>query len=1305
MPPALIAPVLAGITGLAATSTAVVVASQIISLALVAGLSFGAQKLLAPKASQPVASRSIDNLKDIARTNALPARIVFGRAKLSGLLVYAASVDSRGRNVEGGRFLHLVLALCEGPIAGVREIVLNDKPSTDVQYRNKAQFIAFPGFTDQEAVQDQFHLGPFGASEPPLKGPLNDKGERVWTEQHRLRGIAYIYGILFFNYKVFPQGAPSIQCVVDGLLVWDPRDPEQSPYDETTWQWSDNLALCILAYLRDRRWGMGVRLADIDLPSFIAEANVADELVEVPVGEKDEEGNQPTTTQRRYTCNGIFATDAKHEDVLGQLLSAGAGRMPYAGGKFYLRLGHMASPIVGYTLDANDLRGAIEMVPKPSRTDAANRIEGTFVNADKDWQPDSFPPVFSDTYKREDGGRTLTRRMDFPFVTNVYQALRLARMELRQARQGVTFKAECNIRPLQAIVWDVVPATFADFGWSSKLFRIVELELGSDANGVDLTLSEYSDSVYDDSEDLPVIDPAPDTTLPSGINVAPPRELSVREAIGRGPSGERLPRLIVFWQPPRNVVVYRYRVRWQHVAWFEGSDAPKGEAFTEDPGYTIPGLVKGTYRVEVSTQNRVGAESRARRAFGVITFRTLPPPDPTAFFVRTNVDGSRTFSWSLTDDEPPDIREYEIRTLVGTHGDDLQAEWEAATVVWRGRQSSVTLNVPKKPGDYTGYVRARDTYGLDSLNPAFLNFTVPSSRLAEVLYEEDVADSGWPGVIVDGRINTRNELEPDGQKTWADAGTFDTPGLRWNSDPLVVEYNHPTIDLDEPTHIDATVDVDSDGGDVDVGMAVRQKGETKFDPYGRVRPVTNVEAVRFRVRLTPSGTRAPRIRNVTIAVFRRLDEERADNLNLADYVSSHTLTSLVRIETGSRWSVNEQSHRLVRRGDALECEKLACPEFNGSSGYVSIPSASEIQLLNAFTVECMLRPLTYSQASKTVLAKSTNYGISYDNGTVSWSSSGHSGDDPTTDMSFAWPDAFGWHHLAFSYRSSAGAWFAALDGEYAAGPFERNFTLAVGGADLILGAASAAAGFLGCALAEVRIWKRGLTLEEIRLGMAARPSSNAPGLVGYWRLDDGLGATAVDRALVRHNGTYHGGYTPVHFGSRESEALDLDVIGYHGGFAGVGSVARRVTLPASTSIDIEYSRDRVTWTAANDDEPLGTSLASSFYPLADLAGEKFYLRQRLRSTVLGTSPRLESLRTQFPTLNYGYDFLYRPQLPFASIDQAIIAAIQRSDEPLVWDLLGRTPYGARFRVRQPDGDPTNERPLVDITIRGQRLAA
>ena len=114
---ALIVAAIAG-SAFAATTTGVAIATAI-NVALAAALSFGAQALLSPKAGQAVGSRSIDNLKDIARTNALPARIVFGRTRLSGLLVYAAAVDSKGMNKPAGRFLYSALA-SDGTVISLR---------------------------------------------------------------------------------------------------------------------------------------------------------------------------------------------------------------------------------------------------------------------------------------------------------------------------------------------------------------------------------------------------------------------------------------------------------------------------------------------------------------------------------------------------------------------------------------------------------------------------------------------------------------------------------------------------------------------------------------------------------------------------------------------------------------------------------------------------------------------------------------------------------------------------------------------------------------------------------------------------------------------------------------------------------------------------------------------------------------------------------------------------------------------------------------------------------------------------------
>ncbi|MGL4480443.1 MAG: LamG-like jellyroll fold domain-containing protein [Aeromonas veronii] len=108
------------------------------------------------------------------------------------------------------------------------------------------------------------------AAQPDL---VAECGEIGWDDTHRLRGIAYAYARLKFDQEAWPYGIPNISAVVRGKLVYDPRT--------ATTAWSDNPALCIRDYLLAQD---GLRCApeEIDETSFMAAANVCDELVPIP---------------------------------------------------------------------------------------------------------------------------------------------------------------------------------------------------------------------------------------------------------------------------------------------------------------------------------------------------------------------------------------------------------------------------------------------------------------------------------------------------------------------------------------------------------------------------------------------------------------------------------------------------------------------------------------------------------------------------------------------------------------------------------------------------------------------------------------------------------------------------------------------------------------------------------------------------------------------------------------------------------------------------------------------------------------
>lgn len=62
-------------------------------------------------------------------------------------------------------------------------------------------------------------------------------------------------------------------------------------------------------------------------------------------------------------------------------------------------------------------------------------------------------------------------------------------------------------------------------------------------------------------------------------------------------------------------------------------------------------------------------------------------------------------------------------------------------------------------------------------------------------------------------------------------------------------------------------------------------------------------------------------------------------------------------------------------------------------------------------------------------------------------------------------------------------------------------------------------------MAEVRLWNRTRSAEEIAQSMSQRLSGSEPGLVAYWPLDDGEGEEARDEAAAAQHGTLRGGVT------------------------------------------------------------------------------------------------------------------------------------------------------------------------------------
>jgi hypothetical protein len=233
--------------------------------------------------------------------------------------------------------------------------------------------------------------------------------------------------------------------------------------------------------------------------------------------------------QLRYTVNGAFSLDALPPSIVEDLLTAMMGARPYAQGVYRILAGVYESPTK--TVDESYLAGEIDVTPYMERSELYNAVRGTFVDPANLWVATDFPLLTNETYEGEDGGERIYRDIELPFTTDVTRAQRLANIALLKSRQAVTAVLPCNWKALEIALWEVINVTIDQLGWSSKVFRVIDIDYPEDG-GVTLTVQEESSTSYSwAAGDATVYDPAPNTQLPDPFDVATPGVPTVTETL------------------------------------------------------------------------------------------------------------------------------------------------------------------------------------------------------------------------------------------------------------------------------------------------------------------------------------------------------------------------------------------------------------------------------------------------------------------------------------------------------------------------------------------------------------------------------------------------------------------------------------------------------------------------------------------------------------------------------------------------------------------------------------------------------
>lgn len=413
-----------------------------------------------------------------------------------------------------------------------------------------------------------------------------------WRADMIGRGLSYLRVTLKYNAEKFQGGLPDIRVVVRGIPVYDPRTGAEA--------YSENTALHILWFLRER---CGVPANEIVMDSFAAAANVCDEQVENPDG----------SFSPRYRTGCVIGADEKKTQVLDKLTASCAGRLLRVGGKWMLQVGAYYGP-ADFTITESMVIGTVSGSTEVDNAQALNTVRGTFVDPSQGWTDTDYPEVSVAAWLAEDGGEA-AESLNFSYVTDVYQAQRLANIELRKRRTGGVLKLPMNFAGYNCRPGRVVTVNLPSINVAGE-FVVTDWQM-SPEEACSVTLEQCSADIWGDAVGVPY-NPLPFIALPPGGLAAPTGLAWSARSDGESVQG------LLSWAPPVGAVDY-YNVVVRRA----------GEAIlaVQVPGSAascpLNTLAAGDYVISVSAQ---GPRARSGEASISVSIQGPPVPESCAVY-------------------------------------------------------------------------------------------------------------------------------------------------------------------------------------------------------------------------------------------------------------------------------------------------------------------------------------------------------------------------------------------------------------------------------------------------------------------------------------------------------------------------------------------------------------------------------------------------------------------------------------------------------------------------------------------------
>lgn len=202
--------------------------------------------------------------------------------------------------------------------------------------------------------------------------------------------------------------------------------------------------------------------------------------------------------------------------------------------------------------------------------------------------------------------------------------------------------------------------------------------------------------------------------------------------------------------------------------------------------------------------------------------------------------------------------------------------------------------------------------------------------------------------------------------------------------------------------------------------------------------------------------------------------------------------------------------------------------FDGTDDAASIPHGASLNLSVALTMEAWINPVGTGAATQDVVCKSSNSantGYIFPRTDTRWDDLAiwlHIGGSWRVFSTPYTAYKGSWHHVAASYDGSRVKIF--IDGAKVLDQAQTG-AVATNGNALTLGNQPGYSEYYNGQLDEVRLWNVARSEAQVQADYNKTVLGTQPGLVAYYRLDEGSGTTFVDQTANANTGTLGGGST------------------------------------------------------------------------------------------------------------------------------------------------------------------------------------